>query len=235
MKELQGKKVLVTGGAKGIGRAIVMNFLDLGCFVWSVDLDEGELGSLTHPNLVAIPLDISSLTAVEKALADLEPDVLVNNAAITDGDDHDRIMATNCNGTRYVTETILKGMKARKSGNVIFITSVHTAMSFQGDTSYDASKYWAVGYMKARALELAPLGIRLNAVAPGAIERAGSNRHTPSADLASAAAKIPMRRLGTPSEIADVVAFLASDAASYITGSEVRVDGGLSLANPFRE
>ena len=232
---LKGKKVLVTGGAKGIGRAIVERFAEEGSKVWVADDDEATLRLLVGANqITSIRLDISNRGDVG-LLHGLDVDILVNNASITAGDDHERITAVNCNGTRYVTETVLPGMKKRGSGNVIFITSVHTAVAFQGDAAYDASKHWMVGYMRARALELAPFGIRVNAVAPGAIQQAGTNTDVDPSVLTSLGKKIPLQRFGYPKEIANVVAFLASDEASYITGAEIRVDGGLSIKNCLRD
>ena len=234
MKGLKGKNVLVTGGARGIGSAIARRFLDEGCDVTVVD--KGVI-SPNHYKIVGmarfVDLDISNKKAVENALSDLNVDILVNNAAITTGDDHDAIVDVNIHGTRYVTEAVLSKMQQNKKGSIIFITSIHTGMAFVGDASYDASKYWAVGYMRSRALELAGIGIRINAVAPGAIRRAGTQAGKTDEELKPFSDKIPMLRCGNPEEIANAVAFLASDEASYITGAELRVDGGLSIKNPL--
>lgn len=233
MKGLTGKRVLITGGANGIGKAITQRFVCEGCIVFVADIDANELARLDTDQIHPLVLDISNRKSVRHQLSRMELDILVNNAAITSGDDYERIMAVNCNGTRYVTETVLAGMKKRKKGNIIFITSVHTAMAFPGDCSYDASKHWAVGYMRARALELAPLGIRVNAVAPGAIDNAGTQVGVKNRIKDYLGKKIPLRRMGDPREIASAVAFLASGEANYITGAEFRVDGGLSIKNPL--
>ncbi len=234
---LKDKHVLVTGGAKGIGRAVVNRFLMEGCAVTVVDNDIKALTVAYEASgmVIRIPLDISDEGQVWEDLSSRRFDILVNNAAITFGDDYAAIMAVNCDGTRYVTEAVLAGMKEQGHGSVVFITSVHTAMAFQGDASYDGSKGWAVSYMRARALELAPLGIRLNAVAPGAIRDAGGQRGLSDEAMEPFAKRIPCKRYGTPREIANAVAFLASDEASYITGAELRVDGGMSIKNPFQD
>lgn len=234
MKNLAGKNVLVTGGANGIGRAVVNKFLEEGCTVWVIDKDEVKLALLRETEkVIPIILDITDEEKVKSLISSLPLDILVNNAAITEGDNYKAVMDVNCNGTRYVTEAVLPGMKTRGVGNIIFITSVHTAMAFIGDASYDGSKHWAVGYMRARAVELAGTGIRVNAVAPGAIQNAGPN--TDVLAIEEGSKKIPMKRFGNPEEIASVVTFVASDEASYITGTEIRVDGGLSVQSPFRD
>lgn len=160
-------------------------------------------------------------------------DVLVNNAAITCGNDHERIMSVNCNGTHFVTETVLKGMVQRNAGTIVFITSIHTRMAFLGDTAYDASKTWAVGYMRGIALDYAKYGIRSNAVAPGATLQAGTNRDLPLEEFYRVNNKIPLGWT-LPRHIASAVAYLASDDSESITGQELRVDGGLSVMNPLQ-
>jgi 3-oxoacyl-[acyl-carrier protein] reductase len=230
---LAGSRVLVTGGAKGIGKAIVERFLHEGASVTVADIDATGLEQFQGKANILV-LDISDKTAVEEMLEEESFDILVNNAAITSGDDHEKVIATNINGTRYVTEAILPGMVKQKQGAIVFVTSVHTAVAFQNDASYDASKHWAVGYMRARALELASQGIRINAVAPGAII-AGATINLPENVITDLGKKIPMKRMGFPEEIANAVMFLASSEASYITGAELRVDGGLSIRNGLLE
>ncbi len=154
MKRLIGKVALVTGAANGIGLEISRKFIEEGALVWAVDKDLESLKKCAWATK-RIMLDISNPRKVDLALGGFGFDILVNNAAITCGDDHDRIVKTNINGTRAVTETVLKKMVSRKRGKIIFITSVHSALAFPGDAAYDASKSWAVSYMRARAIELA--------------------------------------------------------------------------------
>jgi 3-oxoacyl-[acyl-carrier protein] reductase len=233
MYQLHGKKVLVTGGAKGIGRAIVERFLKEECHVCVVDIDKVALKRpFSKSTVTLIHLDISNEHAVVKKLSSLHVDILVNNAGITSGDDHAKVMMVNCDGTRFVTEAVLPGMESRRAGNIVFITSVHTAMAFLHDAAYDMSKHGIVGYMKARACERIAKGVRMNAVAPGAIQYAGTN--TNKNEIAKLRKRIPIRRFGDPEEVAEVVCFLASDVSSYIVGAEIRVDGGLSVQSPFR-
>ena len=233
MDGLKGKKVLITGGARGIGLAIALRLIEEGSNVVVVDKDSSNFPYLLEHYIVAHQMDVSSSSEVARYCPHINADILVHNAAITGGDDYEKIMRTNCDGTRNVTEAVLPGMVARKSGNIVFITSVHTAMPFPNDTAYDGSKGWAVQTMRSLALKYAPLGIRVNAVAPGGVDCTGAFSGVSDSRKAEIAAKIPMRRLALPREIADAVVFLASNQASYITGVELRVDGGLPLANPL--
>ena len=140
-------------------------------------------------------------------------------------------MEVNLTGTRQITEVIIADMlRHGRGGSLIFITSVHTALAFPGGAAYDASKHALVGLMRVLALEYGPKGIRANALAPGLIYPTNIT----TAELSCTEAerlgqRVPLGRCGHPKEIATVCAFLASDAASYINGAEIRVDGGLSI------
>jgi NAD(P)-dependent dehydrogenase (short-subunit alcohol dehydrogenase family) len=228
-----GKEVLVTGGCKGIGRAIVENFVALGSRVTIIDIDPlpSELRGKDH--VVYWQADIADTHRMKEICKIIRYDVLVNNAAITGGDDWDRIMAVNLTGTRAITECVVDRMRLFGKGSVIFISSVHSRVAFLGDRAYDTSKGGLVSYMSNLALELAPFGIRVNAVAPGGIYRAGRIGELSESEAREMGKRIPMGRFGEPDEIAAAVIFLASDSASYITGIELPVDGGLLIKNSF--
>jgi len=234
MYKLQNKHVLVTGGAKGIGKAIVERFLKEGCQVDVLDNDPVALESIKELGVATCLVDISNKDAVQQ-LRTYNFDVLVNNAAITIGDDYGNIMKVNCDGTRYVTEAVLQGMKKQGHGNIIFISSVHTAVAFVGDAAYDMSKRAIEGYLSSRAIELARYGIRINAVAPGVIEGAGTQRNMTPEMLSRLGRKVPIQRCGRPDEIANVVAWLASEESSYLVGAIIRADGGLPLQNVLQD
>ncbi|OHA07669.1 MAG: hypothetical protein A2934_05840 [Candidatus Sungbacteria bacterium RIFCSPLOWO2_01_FULL_47_10] len=244
---LQGKHALITGGAHGIGRAIVKEFLSQGATVSFFDADrEGSIALLLEmrtKRLYGYHVDISDEYDVignlhRKKLQNV--DVLINNAGIdlpcsfTDAtrSNWKRVIDVNLHGSKNVTATVANQMKKQKNhGSIIFITSVHTAQAFPGGAAYDASKHALIGLMRVLALELGPYGIRTNAIAPGFIYPTNINKHMTPALAKAAKNGIPLSRHGSPEEIASVAAFLASDNASYINGAEIRVDGGLSIKN----
>lgn len=232
--------VLVTGGANGIGRKIVEAFLQEKVKVSFFDIATPDTSLSQKKGLKGYSVDISNIQEVKKALQNkdlLDIDVLVNNAGmdmdflVENPDDNiwQKIINTNLNGARYVTEIIAKRMKQKRiCGSIIFITSVHTAQAFPGAAAYDASKHALVGLMRVLALEFGPYGIRSNAIAPGSIW-AGRTAGISLKEKKKFGEKIPLGRIGMPEEIAQAVLFLASDKASYINGAEIRVDGGLSI------
>jgi NAD(P)-dependent dehydrogenase (short-subunit alcohol dehydrogenase family) len=233
MKGLHGKDVIVTGGGKGIGFAIAMRFLAEGSKVIIIDRDISTQERCVSAGLNFMLLDISKKHEIDSAKLDMLPcDILVNNAAITGGDNYEEIMATNCDGTRHVTDSIIRKMIGHtdRNRNVIYIGSIHAYVAFGADRAYDASKTWQLGEMRALAAMYGPLGIRFNIVAPGSI---ASEKVDPKTILDSQklGPRIPLGRQGTAEEVANAVVFLASDEAKYITGAELRVDGGASVKN----
>lgn len=230
MQGLAGKRVIVTGGGEGIGKAIVDRFLAEGSRVLVIDKDERLLGK-SADNYSELRLDITDMARVSHIIPGIPCDILINNAAITIGDDHDSITLLNYTATRHITEEVLIGMRARRLGTIVFITSVHTAIAIKGNAAYRGSKLALIGYMGGRAVEEASNGIRLNAVSPGAVQYAGTNHDKKM--IIRNSKYIPMGRHALTSEIASSVAFIASDDASYITGHELRVDGALSIQSPF--
>ncbi len=228
---LIGKHVVVTGGGGGIGFAIATRFHAEGCHVTVIDRDISTQKRCNKASLIFMLLDISKGHEIEAAKLDMIGcDILVNNAAITSGDNYEEIMATNCDGTRHVTDSVVRKMIGRPGCNVIYIGSVHAYVAFGADRAYDASKTWQLGEMRAMSVLYGPLGIRFNIVAPGSIE---PEKVDPKTILIAQelGPKIPLGRQGTAEEVAEAVVFLASDKARYITGAELRVDGGLSVRN----
>lgn len=248
MDLLRGKRAIVTGGASGIGRAIAAAFLAEGATVVVFDRDQAgldRLGQQFPDGLIGKMVDVSSEADVAEAFASAtySPiDVLVNNAGIDqpfrieqpDYRTWQSVLETNVNGSLYVAAHAIREMLRRGAGgSIIFITSVHTAQAFPGGAAYDASKHALVGLMRVLAIEHGTRGIRVNAVAPGAIYPTGITEPLGPDRARELGQRIPLGRCGTPEEVAKVCVFLASGLASYITGAEIRVDGGLGVMSPL--
>lgn len=246
---LDDKHVLVTGGARGVGRSVVREALAEGARVSVLDVDSDALDLLQrqtgNDRLSIVHSDITDIQRMSEvfsrsALSDI--DVLINNAGGSDYknyvyDDNDpeawkQLLDVNLEGQRIVTEHVVQQMLRRNArGSIVFITSVHTRVAFADDIAYDTAKHAVKGYMKALSVALAPRRIRVNAVAPGAVAEAGSNTALTGEQLRKLGSRIPAGRFADPEEVAKVVTFIASDRASYVYGTEVVVDGGLSVRN----
>ena len=249
MQSLQGKVAIVTGASSGIGQGIAKR---LGCEGVKVILDYvgtpegaeetrrsiedcGSEGSIVQAD-VTRPEDICKLvdTAWEKFGS---ADILVNNAGMekksmfwdTPEAEYDKIMAVNLRGPFFLTQAFVRRLRnARKPGRVINISSVHEDMAFPGFSTYCCSKGGLRMLMRNLAVELGPLGITVNNVAPGAIATPiNKSLIKDKPKLNALLANIPLGRLGTPDDVAGLVAFLASGEASYISGSTFVIDGGL--------
>ncbi|HVX57509.1 MAG TPA: SDR family NAD(P)-dependent oxidoreductase, partial [Candidatus Saccharimonadales bacterium] len=255
--DLNGKAVIVTGGAKGIGQGIAYRLAEAGAKVLVADLDEAAArrtaDELAGKGWKAAPCkaDVSSEADV-KAMVDAcvqrfgSLDILVNNAGIyppaplsgMSAEQFDKVVHVNLRGVFLTTKYAAEIMKRDGGGNIINVTSIDALHpSMVGLAHYDASKHGVWGFTKNTALELAEHKIRVNAVAPGGIATPGvaamsRGSSAEQQEKASEAfmAKIPMRRMGEPDEIGTAVLFLASDMSSYMTGSQVVVDGGALLA-----
>ena len=249
---LQGRVAVVTGAGRGIGRAIALRLAEAGAVVVVVDRDETDAASVadeiraTGAAAHAVQADVSDEAAVRSLVRatcdDLGGiDVLVNNAGIfpscpvlqMETADFDRVIAVNLRGVFLCTREAALAMVDRGRGgaivNVTSIDALHPAMV--GLAHYDASKHGAWGFTKNVALELAPHGIRVNAVAPGGVLTPGVSEMGGGSDAAVAAfaASVPEGRMGAPDDIARAVLFLASDMSSYMTGAQLVVDGGSLL------
>lgn len=230
--DFSNKKVAITGCASGIGLAQAELFLSLGATVYGFDLTDCPID---HPQFVFQKLDVSDEQSVSQL--SLEVDILCNTAGKLDGFQPsldtsaacwDAIMATNVKSVFLMTNQCLPYMLQRKSGVIINMASIAGLIPGGGGAAYTASKHAIVGYTKQLAYDYAHQGIRVNAIAPGAID-------TPmnAADFAgdgkiaqAVAAQVPQKRYAKASEVAELTLFLASDAASYICGDVIPIDGG---------
>ena len=245
--DLKGKTALVTGSARGIGKAIAERLASLGAKIVVSDI-LGDMAESTARELrekgfgaISLRTDVTSAPDVEKTIEDILAkfgalDILVNNAGITKDalivrmseEDWDRVLNINLKGAFLVTQASAKVMMKQRSGRIINISSVVGRMGNAGQANYSASKAGLIGLTKSAAKELSGRGITVNAIAPGYIATEMTEK-LPQAAKDAFLNNIPLKRAGTPEDIARVVAFLASDDASYITGQVIGVDGGLLM------
>ena len=244
---LSGRVCLVTGGAQGIGEACCRRFAREGAKVVIADIDDtrgaalaSELGGLYEHCDVGDKAQVDALVAAA-ITAHGRIDVLVNNAGIfkacdfldiTEAD-FDAVLRVNLKGAFLVAQAVAREMARAGRGSIINMSSVNGTLAIPSIASYNVSKGGINQLTRVMALSLADQGVRVNAVAPGTIatELAAKAVLTSEEAKARIMSRTPLRRLGEPAEIADTVAFLASDAASYITGEIVVVDGGRMALN----
>ncbi len=248
MSQLEGKTALVTGGSRGIGRAICLELAAKGATVLvnyhqNADAADDVVRTIADQGgeATALQADVSNDSEVtdlfKQAIADQGTiDILVNNAGMTRDnvimlmkpDDFDAVLATNLRSCWLCCKAASRTMMRKRSGSIVNITSVVGIAGNGGQTNYAASKAGIIGLTKSLAKELAVRGVRVNAVAPGFVET--DMTADLSDDLKGAAlVAIPLGRMGDPQDIAKAVAFLASSDASYITGQTLVVDGGMVM------
>ncbi len=248
MQQLSGRTALVTGGARGIGKAIALELAGLGADIvlnYSTSLDKAKevsdmIKSLGRDCLI-VKADISALSEVEDMVETAKEkygkiDILVNNAGITSDnllirmkeEEWDNVIAINLKGVYNCTKSVIRQMIKQRWGRIINISSVVGIHGNAGQTNYSASKAGVIGFTKSCAKELASRGITVNAIAPGFIET--DMTETLSDNVRKTMeSSIPLKRLGKPEDIAYLAGFLSSSKADYITGQIINVDGGMAM------
>ena len=244
---LTGKTAIVTGASRGIGAAIARKLCEAGANVAlcsrSAEAVAAIADTLNSEGYTAISTaaDISKKGDVEALIKTVldrfsEIDILVNNAGITrdtllmrmQDEDWDAVLQTNLTGTMYCTRAVMRPMLRQRSGRIINISSVIGVMGNPGQASYAAAKAGIIGFTKTIAREVGVRGITVNAIAPGFITT-DMTAQMPQQNQEQLRDLIPLRRFGSPEDVADAVHFLASDAARYITGQTLHVDGGMVM------
>jgi 3-oxoacyl-[acyl-carrier protein] reductase len=246
MIDLSGRVALVTGASRGIGRAIASQLAAQGAHVVAAARGDhasvvAEAIAATGGKVEAIALDVTEPADIDRAVTDViarhsRIDILVNNAGIARDqllirlkrDDWDSVLATNLTAVFALTQAVLKPMIRQRGGRIVCISSVVGQSGNPGQANYAASKAGLIGFVKSVAQEVGSRGVTVNAVAPGMIETDMTRAITERAqeDWMS---RIPLRRFGTPADVASAVCFLASDEASYITGQVLAVNGGMYM------
>jgi len=235
---LEGKVALVTGASRGIGRAIALELAKHGARVTGTATSEEGAQRISASGVAGKVLDVKSAEqcdALFKELGDVH--ILVNNAGITRDNlalrmkdsDWDEVIETNLKSVFRLSRAVMRGMMKARWGRIINITSVVGASGNPGQANYAAAKAGIVGLSKSLARELGSRNITVNCVAPGFIDT-DMTRALPEAQKTALLTQIPLGRLGQPEDIAAAVAYLASPAAGYITGSVLHVNGGMYMS-----
>jgi len=244
---MQNRIAFVTGASRGIGRACALALGSAGARVVLAARQVDKLEQVASEIRAAggdafiVPMDLSAVDSIRAAFSKASKefghiDILVNNAAITkDGlavrmkqEDWDAVLATNLTGSFIATQQVLLGMMRERWGRIVNITSVVAEAGNAGQANYVASKAGLIGLTKSLAHEMASRGITVNAVAPGFIDT-DMTQALPQDLKEKVLAAIPLKRLGTPQDVAAAVAFLASEEAGYITGHVLNVNGGMYM------
>ncbi|MEH6442529.1 MAG: 3-oxoacyl-ACP reductase FabG [Oceanospirillaceae bacterium] len=245
---IEGKIALVTGATRGIGKAIAQELGRQGAIViGTATSDNGAASISEYLNSAGIKgagvtLDVGSDDSVNAVLKQIGTDfgvieIVVNNAGITKdnlmlrmkAEEWDSVINTNLSSLYRVTKACLRGMSKNRWGRIISVSSVVASMGNAGQSNYAASKAGMEGFSRALASEIGSRNITVNCVAPGFIDT-DMTKDLPEEHKLQLQSKIPLNRLGQPQEVASVVGFLASDAASYVTGETIQVNGGMYMA-----
>lgn len=246
-KGLEGRVAIVTGGSRGIGRAVAASLAEDGASVVvsgrdpvRVEVEAKELEAL-GASVLAVQADVARREDADRLVDRARErfgriDILVNNAGITrdallvrmKDDDWDAVLDVNLRGAFLMTRAVAKVMMRQKGGRIINIASTAGAMGNAGQANYSAAKAGLIGLTKAAARELAHWGILVNAVAPGLIDT-DMTAGLPAEAREALLAQVPLKRIGVAREVAEVVRFLAGDGAGYVTGQVIHVNGGLYM------
>jgi 3-oxoacyl-[acyl-carrier protein] reductase len=245
---LKGKRALVTGGARGIGKEIVLDFLREGATVYFLDLNASEfLGEMEQAaaagggKVVFKKADVSQAAEVNRTVEEIIAeaggiDVLVNNAGITrDGlvfrmslENWEKVLSINLTSAFLISQAVARQMIKQREGSIINMASIVGLGGNAGQANYASSKAGLIGLTRSIAKEVGGRGVRVNAVAPGYIDTE-MTRSLPEQARQAFLTQVAMNRPGQPQEVARVVTFLASDMASYVSGAVLRVDGCMSI------
>ncbi len=246
MKSLENKVALITGGSRGIGEALVKKYVALGAsvaFTYSASVDKANAlaSSLAPAKVIAYASDASSYSQAEllikQVVADFgRIDVLINNAGITKDtlmlrmteEQWDEVIRVNLKSAFNLTKHVMKPMLSAKSGSIINMTSVVGVFGNAGQANYAASKAGMIGFTKSIAKEIGSRNIRCNAIAPGFIETDMTHK-LDDKTKEQYFSNLAIKRFGTGEEVADLAAFLGSDASKYITGQVISICGGLNM------
>ena len=245
---LEGKKAIVTGGARGIGKEIVVAFMKEGASVYFIDISPSEhmeeyqaIGKETGAEAFYYEGNVADeegiTKTVEQILSDAgNIDILVNNAGITrdnlffrmSGKEWNDVLSINLSSAFYISKVVARSMAKKRTGSIINISSIVGVIGNAGQANYSASKAGMIGLTKSLAREIGSRGVRVNAVAPGFIKTAMTDKLNDTQKEALLT-QIPMSRLGEAEEVASTVLFLASDLSSYISGQVLQVTGGMGM------
>ena len=247
MGRLQNKVSIITGAAQGIGLATALKFADEGAIVIVCDIRQAGVDTAVAAcqargaQAAGFVMDVTDRAQVDAVMAQVRErfgriDVLVNNAGITQDArlvkmteaQFDRVIDVNLRGVFHCAHAVAETMSQQGSGVILNASSVVGIYGNFGQTNYAATKFGVIGFTKTWARELGAKGVRVNAVAPGFIQTPILNT-MPEEVLQGMRARVPLKRLGQPEEIANVYAFLASDEASYVNGAVIEVCGGMTI------
>lgn len=246
MELLTGKTAIITGATRGIGKGIAEAFAKNGCniaFTYASSVEKAKIleqeWSALGVKVKSYQSDASDYEAAQKLVDDVltefgKIDIVVNNAGITRDnllmrmslEDYEEVIRVNLNSAFNLTKAVVKPMMKERSGSIINMSSIVGRKGNAGQANYAASKAGLIGFSKSVALELGSRNIRCNVIAPGFIETEMTEKLDPKA-IEAWRANIPLKRGGTPEDIANACLFLASDMSSYITGQVLSVDGGM--------
>ena len=244
MIDFKGKKILITGATGGIGKSLVEKFISLNGTILATGTNTEKLDSLKKefPNINVLKFDVSEHSKIEEFVENASSqlvglDILVNNAGINKDnlslrmkeEEWQKVIDINLTSTFYLCKYAIKKMLKNKYGRIVNISSIVGHTGNLGQVNYAASKAGIVAMSKSLAIEYAKKNITINCVSPGFIQSKMTDNIVESIK-AVLTSKIPMSRLGTGEDVSNTVAFLSSDAASYITGETIHVNGGMYMA-----